>query len=248
MLELGKIYAAGDGVGKDPAKAAEWYRKAADRGNASAMVFLGAAYAQGSGVPKDLAEAAKWLRKAADAGNAVAMDGLGQMYANGQGVPVDAAQAVVWYRKAVENNNAPAMYHLGLLLESGSGPVAKNAAEAAQLFQRAASAGYAPAKAKTTAGALTLTSITPASVVTNKSQMYRLYGSGFSTSTTIGSDVGAMVGSRDGQSDYHPVAVAPNGSWLAVYISLPAPQKNTIRLTVKNPGGSETSLEVPVQK
>jgi TPR repeat protein len=217
-------------------------------GNASAMVFLGALYAQGSGVPKDLTEAAKWLRKAADAGNAVAMDGLGQMYANGQGLPVDAAQAVVWYRKAIENNNAPAMYHLGLMLETGDGPVAKNPAEATQLFQRAAKAGYGPAKAKASAGPVTLTSINPGGIVPNKSQMYRLYGSGFSASTTVGSDVGAMVGSRDGQSDYHPVAVAPDGSWLAVYISLPAPQKSTIRLLVKNPGGSEASLEVPVQR
>jgi TPR repeat protein len=250
MLELGKIYAAGDGVGKDAEKAAGWYRKAADLGNASAMVFLGALYAQGAGVPKDLAEAAKWLRKAADAGNAVAMDGLGQMYANGQGLPVDAAQAVIWYRKAIENNNAPAMYHLGLLLENGAGPVAKNATEAMQLFQRAANAGYAPAKAKLSSGAgpVTLTGIRPDPIVANKSQMYRLTGAGLSANTTVRSDVGAVIGSRDGQSDFRPVAVAPDGSWIAVYISLPPPQGRTIRLTAKNPGGSEASLDVPVQK
>jgi TPR repeat protein/serine/threonine protein kinase len=250
MLELGKIYSSGDGVGKDAAKAAGWYRKAADLGNASAMVFLGALYAQGAGVPKDLAEAAKWLRKAADAGNAVAMDGLGQMYSNGQGLPVDAAQAVTWYRKAIENNNAPAMYHLGLLLENGSGPVAKNPTEAMQLFQRAASAGYAPAKAKLSSGAgpVTMTAIRPDPIVANKSQMYRLTGSGFSVNTSVRSDVGALIGSRDGQSDFRPVAVAPDGSWIAVYISLPPPQGRTIRLTAKNPGGSEASLDVAVQK
>jgi serine/threonine protein kinase/TPR repeat protein len=249
MLELGKIYSAGDGVAKDPAKAAGWYRKSADLGNASAMVFLGALYAQGSGVPKDLTEAAKWIRKAADAGNAVAMDGLGQMYANGQGLPVDVAEAVAWYRKAVDNNNAPAMYHLGLILENGAGPVAKNPSEAAQLFQRSANAGYAPAKAKLAgSGPVTLASISPESIVANKSQMYRLTGSGFSAATTVRSDIGALIGSRDGLSDFHPVAVAPNGSWLAVYISLPPPPGRTIRLTVKNPGGPEASLDVTVQK
>jgi serine/threonine protein kinase/TPR repeat protein len=250
MLELGKIYGSGDGVGKDAAKAADWYRKAADLGNASAMVFLGALYAQGAGVPKDLGEAAKWLRKAADAGNAVAMDGLGQMYANGQGFPVDAAQAVTWYHKAIDNNNAPAMYHLGLLLENGAGPVAKNPTEATQLFQRAAVAGYAPAKAKLASGSgpVSLTGIKPDPIVANKSELYRLYGSGLSVNTTVRSDVGALIGSRDGQSDFRPVAVAPDGSWIAVYISLPPPQGRTIHLTAKNPGGSEASLDVPVQK
>ncbi len=214
------------------------------------MVFLGALYAQGAGVPKDLGEAAKCLLKAADAGNAVAMDGLGQMYSNGQGLPVDAAQAVTWYRKAIDNNNAPAMYHLGLLLENGAGPVAKNPTEATQLFQRAAGAGYAPAKAKLAngSGPVTMTSIKPDLIVANKSQLYRLYGSGLSANTTVRSDVGALIGSRDGQSDFRPVAVAPDGSWIAVYISLPPPQGRTIRLTAKNPGGSEASLDVPVQK
>jgi serine/threonine protein kinase len=250
MLELGKIYAAGDGVGKDPAEAARWYRKAADLGNPSAMVFLGALYAQGSGVPKDLAEAAKWIRKAADAGNAVAMDGLGQMYMNGQGLPIDAVQAEAWYRKAVQNGNVPAMYHLGLMLENGSGPVAKNTAEATQLFQRAASAGYAPAKAKATGGGLTLTSIDPAGIVENKSQLYRLNGSGFSANTTVHTDVPSSIGSRQGQnSDYHPVAVAPNGSWLAIYIMLPPPAgRNTVRVIVKNPGSAEAALDVPIQR
>jgi serine/threonine protein kinase/TPR repeat protein len=246
MLELGKIYSAGDGVAKDTAKASSWYRKAADAGNTSAMVFLAALYAQGSGVPKDLAEAAKWLRKAAEAGNAVAMDGLGQMYSNGQGVPADAAQAVVWYRKAVENNNAAAMYHLGLLLE------AKTPAEAAQLFQRAASAGYAPAKAKaaasSTGGALSVSGINPNRIVENKSQLYRLSGSGFSANTNVTSETFSSIGSRDGQYDHRPTAVAPDGSWLAIYLSLPPQQGRTsIRLAVKNATGAAV-LEVPIQR
>jgi TPR repeat protein len=249
MLELGKIYSAGDGVPKDPAKAAGWYRKSADLGNASAMVFLAAFYVQGTGVAKDPAEAVRWLRKAADSGNAVAMDGLGQMYASGQGVPADAAQAVVWYRKAVDGNNAQAMYHLGLLLESGSGSVAKNPAEAAQLFQRAANAGYAPAKAKLAAsGPLTLTGLDKGSLAENKSQLYRLQGSGFSASTSVSSTAFSSIGSRDGQYDHHPTAVAPDGSWLAIYMSLPPQQgRNSVRLTVQNPGGASASLDVPVQ-
>jgi serine/threonine-protein kinase len=252
MLELGKMYSAGDGVGKDAAEAARWYRKAADLGNASAMVFLGALYVQGAGVPKDLGEAAKWIRKSADSGNAIAMDGLGQMYNNGQGVPTDAAQAVTWYRKAIDAGNAAAMYHLGLLLENGSGPVAKNAAEAAQLYQRAASAGYAPAKAKVAqgGGSLTLTAIDPGSIAVLKSQIYKLTGSGFSANTTVRTDVSSSIGSRQGEaSNFHPVAVSPDGTWLKIFISVPPPDgRNTVKLIAKNPGGTEVTLDVPIQR
>jgi len=252
MLELGKMYSAGDGVGKDAAEAARWYRKAADLGNASAMVFLGALYVQGVGVPKDLGEAAKWIRKSAEAGNSNAMDGLGQLYISGQGVPTDAAQAVTWYRKAIDAGNTAAMYHLGLLLENGSGPVAKNAAEAAQLYQRAASAGYGPAKAKAAqgGGGLTLTAIDPAGIAVLKSQIYKLSGSGFSANTTVRTDVASSIGSRQGEaSNFHPVAVSPDGTWLKIFISVPPPDgRNTVKLIAKNPGSAEVTLDVPIQR
>ena len=44
-------------------EAVEWYRKAAELGNASAQLHLGLMYAAGKGVPKDDAEAVRWLRK-----------------------------------------------------------------------------------------------------------------------------------------------------------------------------------------
>ena len=43
----------------------EWYRKAADQGNAAAQCNLGLMYAEGrGGLPQDLTEALRWLRKA----------------------------------------------------------------------------------------------------------------------------------------------------------------------------------------
>ena len=44
--------------------AVEWYRKAADQGDAPAQHNLGAMYANGMGVPQNLTEALRWLRKA----------------------------------------------------------------------------------------------------------------------------------------------------------------------------------------
>jgi TPR repeat protein len=74
-------------------------RKAAERGDADAMVSLGIRYEKGTGIPQDFAQAAVWYRKAAEQGNAVAGYFLGFLYSNGRGVPNDYAQAVVWYRK-----------------------------------------------------------------------------------------------------------------------------------------------------
>ena len=72
----------------------QWYRRAADAGDADAMVSLGALLRkQGK---KD--QAMQWYRKAADAGDADAMVNLGALLAE-QG---EEDQAMQWYRKAAD--------------------------------------------------------------------------------------------------------------------------------------------------
>ena len=71
----------------------DWYRKAADQGDANAQTNLGYLYANGQGVAQDFAQAMTWYRKAADQGNAIAQNNIGDLYANGQGVAQDFAQA-----------------------------------------------------------------------------------------------------------------------------------------------------------
>lgn len=65
QCNLGYCYQKGNGVAKDPAKAVEWYQKAAAQGYVRAQVNLGVCYEDGEGVPKDLAKAVKWYQKAA---------------------------------------------------------------------------------------------------------------------------------------------------------------------------------------
>ena len=57
---LGVMYAIGDGVSKDAAKAFEWQQKAAAQGNADAQYILGFMYGDGQGVPKDYVLAQMW--------------------------------------------------------------------------------------------------------------------------------------------------------------------------------------------
>src|SRR5262249_37252186 len=80
MLQLGKIFRAGDGVTRDYGEAFRWFSRGAEAGNPASMVFLGAMYAQGIGAEKNLNQAISWFRKAAYLGETVGMDGLGQMY------------------------------------------------------------------------------------------------------------------------------------------------------------------------
>ena len=83
------MLAQGQGVPKNGAEAAKWYRLAAEQGHVDAQNNLGLMYAQGQGVPKNGAEAAKWYRLAAEQGHADAQNNLGLMYANGEGLPDD---------------------------------------------------------------------------------------------------------------------------------------------------------------
>jgi TPR repeat protein len=61
QYNLGQMYEAGQGVARDFAEAAQWYRRAAESGIAHARFSLGVAYALGRGVPQDYLEAHKWL-------------------------------------------------------------------------------------------------------------------------------------------------------------------------------------------
>ena len=65
MVNIGLMYANGEGVVKDDKEAVKWYRKAAELGNAGAMNNLGFKYANGEGVIEDAVEAYGWFNVAA---------------------------------------------------------------------------------------------------------------------------------------------------------------------------------------
>jgi TPR repeat protein len=121
QLNLGLMYAKGQGVPKDGAEAVKWYRLAAKQGKANAQFNLGVIYANGYGVPEDDTEAVKWYRLSAKHGNAEAQHNLGVMFANGDSVPEDDAEAVKWYRLSAKQSNANAQYNLGVMYANGDG-------------------------------------------------------------------------------------------------------------------------------
>lgn len=108
-------YYEGEVVEKDFEKAAKWFRKAADAGNAIAQYNLGNLYYNGEGVEKDFVEAAKWFRLAADAGNANAQTAMGSMYYKGEGVTKSIDDAKYWWQKAADQGNEMAKESLKLV-------------------------------------------------------------------------------------------------------------------------------------
>ncbi|MCC7121979.1 MAG: sel1 repeat family protein [Gammaproteobacteria bacterium] len=66
---LGRMYAEGRGVEADPKVAAEWFRKAAEKGVQDAQFRLGGCYERGEGVPQDMEYAYGWYSVSAHIGN-----------------------------------------------------------------------------------------------------------------------------------------------------------------------------------
>ncbi len=144
QYELGVKYATGKGVQQDEVKAALWFRKSAEQGEADAQCWLGVMYENGrGGLAKDDAEAASWFRKAAEQGYVVAQYNLGVMHFNEGSIVKDDAEAAFWFKKAAEQGYAEAQNNLGSMYSNGQGSLAKDEPEAVSWYRKAAEQGNA---------------------------------------------------------------------------------------------------------
>jgi TPR repeat protein len=100
QLWIAFLYQQGDGVEKNLAVAAGWYKKAAAQGMATALFNLGTFYETGTGVPQDTAMAANLYLDAADRGFVDAQAALGRMFADGVGIRQDLVRAHKWLNLA----------------------------------------------------------------------------------------------------------------------------------------------------
>lgn len=76
---LAKIYGAGLGVEKDPAKAAEFLRRAAEGNLPAAQFDFASALVLGEGLEQDVPEALKWFLLAAESDHKAAKKSAGQL-------------------------------------------------------------------------------------------------------------------------------------------------------------------------
>lgn len=124
QLNLGSMYAKGDGVQQDKRKAFELYEKAAKQNNPKAQFNLGFMYSKGDGVEKNSRKAAEYYQKAADQNIPQASFNLGVLYFKGvDGVPEDKAKAAKLFEKTVKLNptNSKAIFNLAVMYQKGEG-------------------------------------------------------------------------------------------------------------------------------
>lgn len=126
----------------DKAAAREWYRRAAEQGNLTAMNNLGLMLKNGEGGPADLKAGLELLFRAAEAGDEYAQRNCGKACERGEIPGAGLPEAERWYRLAIAGGHREAIFDLGYLLSDLlPSPTAEQLAEAAQLYRKLADEG-----------------------------------------------------------------------------------------------------------
>jgi TPR repeat protein len=113
--QLGNMYRLGVGVKQSYEQAMEYFKKAIQQRDPTAMFFLAGMYYQGNGVTKSLKKAIELFTQAANQGHATAQCNLGVMYCTGQGVDQSNELAREWYIKAAVQDHENALQDLQIL-------------------------------------------------------------------------------------------------------------------------------------
>jgi TPR repeat protein/WD40 repeat protein len=123
------------------AKAPNWYRLAAEAGDAAGMRVLAEHYDNGIDVKQDAAEADRWKLKAAEAGDAASLMEFASRYAEGRRVELNVQESVRFLALAAESGSLRAFRLIGDLVYETGAP--GSAAGAAIFYRKAAMAGDA---------------------------------------------------------------------------------------------------------
>lgn len=118
-------------VRRDINKAAAWYRRAAENGNAAAQNMLGVLLSSGYGVTKNDKEAIFWTKKAIRAGDETAAFNLAMIYRDQE----NYKRAFHWVKRSIEMGSEDAYHELGLYYYFGLG-VRRSPARAVQCFKK----------------------------------------------------------------------------------------------------------------
>jgi TPR repeat protein len=139
MVLVGTLYIQAPPPLHSRPQAAAWFRKAADAGNAGAMVMLGWVNGSEQGVAGDgrnLAEAVRWYRAAAQKGDAQGQYRLAALEEDGLATKKDMIDAVRLYSLSAAQGYAPAQARLGNLYALGES-VPKDQGRALDLLNKA---------------------------------------------------------------------------------------------------------------
>jgi len=137
---IGLLYATGEQIAPDPAKAAEFLGAACRADVPRACHQYGWLLLQHPGRAGDADRGAQLLEKACQQKDSEACTALGAAYAGGVGVPRDAPRAVKWLDPGCEANQNLACATLARLLDAGDG-IARDPERAKKLMAKACELG-----------------------------------------------------------------------------------------------------------
>ena len=118
----------------------DYFKKAADTGDANGLYNLGTCHARGYGTPQDDQSAFNCFRAAAEKGHPEAINNVGWFFREGRVVEKDLEMAARWFAKSAANENPFGQFNYGLALQRGEG-VPKDLKKAAELFRIAGEHG-----------------------------------------------------------------------------------------------------------
>lgn len=132
QFHVGRMYDDGNGVVRDYAHAAYWYRKAALQGHAEAQFAYAKLSQWGRGGSRDYKTAVRWYARAANQGHLDAQASLGILYAEGgSGLKKDLPEAWKWLdiaAKGGDDKSALKREEVGKLLAPAQLAAARRAA------------------------------------------------------------------------------------------------------------------------
>ncbi len=111
LTKLGHMYEHGIYYSKDPEKALEYYKKAANLGDPLAINYVGLGYYR----DQKYKQAVECFKKSKEQGCARGANNLGMCYEQGLGVEQDLEQALKCYKESAEKKYPQAMFSLGYL-------------------------------------------------------------------------------------------------------------------------------------
>jgi len=134
---LGVMSERGLGVTRNEGAAAEFYRRAAEKGHRSGQARWGKALMHGIGVDANPSDGETWLRRAALAGDPEAAAALGNLLLSGVGEEDDHVRIYKGFEQAAVSGDPVAAYNCAVCLSHGVG-VARDDREAALWLRNAA--------------------------------------------------------------------------------------------------------------
>lgn len=137
---LAELFDRGQGVPKDPARAAMLFQQSCQGGSADACSDLGAHLRDGAGVPRDEIAAVQLHQRACMAGAAAGCDRWAAALSSGRGTARDEVRAAALWDRGCRGGHAPSCGKLGMNYMRGDG-VPRDTTRGLELLKAACAGG-----------------------------------------------------------------------------------------------------------